>query len=476
MANADGTFLWVGFVANELKGRSWLKTNDVLRSIPKGLGGIYRRLLEQVEDKEQLVPILQWVVLAARPMTLDELAVAVGIKASDSLTPAEVLRDRLASCGLLVKINGEVVNLVHESAREFFHSDQISVDGISMFCMTQTSHRNLVRTCLALIEANYKSPGSIGTAALQDMLLTYASIYWPDHFRQAFGTAGSPSDISHQFFQAESDVREDWWSFYWQRNQCGGVPPTFTLLHLAAYFGNLPWAKLLLEKKSSDGIPFRRYISRKDSYGRTPLFWAATHGHRDVVELLLEHGAQINTRDRSHLTPLHIAVTGQHKEVVALLLSRSARIEDKASYDETPLMRAIQANSKDIVTLLLEHGARVDGLPTPSGVASLRGPMDPMSERVSELLALQEQLFAVRYEYQSRNVDLAIRMFTMSVQFRPIFKLISLYVRHVSLGRWEALQDLVKNNDTDRLRKWAHSWIMFGDQGSRIGTSKGWKP
>lgn len=464
MAKADGTFLWVGFVANELKGRSWLKTEDILRSIPKGLGGIYQRLLEQVEDKEKLVPILQWIVLAVRPLTLDELAMAVDIKASGSLTPVEMLKDRLVSCGLLVKIDGDVVNLVHESAREFFHSDQISVDGINMFRMTQSSHRSLLRTCLALIEGNYKSPGSIGAAALHNSLLTYASFYWPDHFCQAFGPANTPGEVSHRFFRSGSAARDDWWDFYWQRSHSGGVPPTFTLLHLAAYFGNLPWAKLLLEQSSSDGIPFRRYISRKDSYGRTPLFWAATFGHHDVVELLLDHGAQINSRDRSRLTPLHIAVTGQHKDVVALLLSRSARVESKASYDETPLMRAIQANSKDIVTLLLEHGARVDGLPTHSGVPSLKGPMDSMSDRVDQLLALQEQLFAARYDYQSKQVDITIKMFTLSVRFRPIFNFISLYVRHVSLGRWEALQDLVKNNDTDRLRKWAQSWIQFGHQ------------
>jgi predicted transcriptional regulator len=73
--------------------------------VPKDLGGIYRRLLQQVEDKEQLASILQWAVLAARPMTVNELAVAADIKASDTLTPAEILNGRLASCGLLVKID-----------------------------------------------------------------------------------------------------------------------------------------------------------------------------------------------------------------------------------------------------------------------------------------------------------------------------------------------------------------------------------
>lgn len=48
MANAEGTFLWVGFVADELKGRSWRKINDILYGVPKGLGGIYRRLLLRI--------------------------------------------------------------------------------------------------------------------------------------------------------------------------------------------------------------------------------------------------------------------------------------------------------------------------------------------------------------------------------------------------------------------------------------------
>ncbi|KAK2732324.1 hypothetical protein FQN55_004266 [Onygenales sp. PD_40] len=464
MAGAEGTFLWVGFVADELKGRSWLKINDILHGVPKGLSGIYRRLVQQVEDKEKLVPILQWVVLAARPMTVDELAVVADIKGSDALTPAEILKDRLASCGLLVKIDGDVVNLVHESARDFFQSDQVNAEGIDIFYMNHTTHRTLMRTCLALIEGSYKSPGSIRNASLHNTLLAYASLYWPEHFRNAFDSVEGRSEFSRQFFRDESPVREDWWRFYWDREQYGGAPPSFTPLHLAGYFGNLVWAKMLLKHYASDSISFRRHTSRKDSYGRTPLFWAATRGHRDVVELLLDHGANINSKDRDKLTALHIAVTGGHKDVVSLLLDRSARIEDKASYGDTPLIRAIQANSKDIVKLLLEHGARVDGLPTPPGVAFLRGPMDPLEERAKELLELQEQLFVARYENQSRLVDLTIRILTFSLRFRPVFKVVALYMRHWSIGRWEVLQDLVKNNETTRLRKWAQSFMGLGDQ------------
>ncbi|KAM5464207.1 hypothetical protein MauCBS54593_007026 [Microsporum audouinii] len=465
MAGADGTFLWVGFVADELKGRSWSRVKDILRSVPKGLGGIYRRLLQQVEDKEKLLPILHWIVLAARPMTVEELTVAASIQASGNQTPTEILKDQLASCGLLVKIEQDVVNLVHESAREYFQSDQINSEGISIFFMDHTTHRTLTRSCLAIIEGNYKSRGSISTMPHHNTFLTYASLYWPEHFRCSFDTSEVQSEFSLQFFRNQSPVREDWWKFYWDREQHGGAPPSFTLLHLAAYFGNLPWARTLLDYSSTKSVTtFRRPISRRDTYGRTPLFWAAARGHRDMVELLLDHGAKINAKDGNKLTALHVAITGTHKEVVSLLLERTAPIEEKGSYGDTPLVRAIQAGSKDLVQLLLEHGAQVDGLPTPPGGSPLIGPLVPVEERAKALLKLQDQLFAARYENQSKLVDLVIRILTVSLQFPPFFKVVSLYMRHWSAGRWEVLQDLVKNNESLRLRNWAQSFIAFGDQ------------
>lgn len=465
LAGAEGTFLWVGFVTNELKGRSWRKMNEILRGVPKGLGGIYRRLLQQVEDKEKLVPILQWIVLAARPLTVDELTVAAEIKASNNLAPTKVVKDRLVSCGLLVKIEEDVVNLVHESAKEFFQSDQVNIEGISMFHMNQTTHWTLMRTCLALIEGSYKSPGSIGDESLHNSLLAYASLYWPEHFRHAIDVIDAPSEFSRPFFRAESPVRDDWWKFYWEQEKYGGAPPSFTLLHLAAYFGNLAWTKMLLDQHASDHLFFRRLTSQKDNYGRTPLFWAATRGHRDVVELLLDHGARVNSKDRSNLTALHIAVTGEHKDVVSLLLDRNARIEGKASYGDTPLIRAIQASSKEVIKLLLERGARVDGLPTPPGVVSLKEPTEPLEERVKQLLELQEQLFAARYEDSSRQVDIMIKTLSLSFRFPLVLQLVTLYLKHSSIGRWEAmsvLQDLVKNNKTDKLRKWAQAYREFG--------------
>ena len=48
--------------------------------------------------------------------------------------------------------------------------------------------------------------------------------------------------------------------------------------------------KLLLEKGAD--------LESKDDYGQTPLSWAAENGHEAVVKLLLEKGADLESKDR----------------------------------------------------------------------------------------------------------------------------------------------------------------------------------
>ncbi|KAL4874981.1 hypothetical protein BJY04DRAFT_172372 [Aspergillus karnatakaensis] len=459
LAGADGTFLWVGFVVNELQGRSWNKIDQVLRHVPKGLGGIYQRLLYQVGDKEALVQILQWVVLAARPLTLEELTVAANIKATDTLQAMQVTRNCLRLGGLLVKVEQGVVNLVHESAKEFFQSDQVNSEGISMFRMNKNTHRSLMQTCLAHVEQGYGDPESIDERSRADPFLSYASQYWPLHLHHAIHVINTSSDFSRPFFRIDSTIRDEWWKAYWEQEKNGGSPPSFTLLHFAAYFGNVPWAKFLISKHS-------RLVSQKDNYGRMPLSWAVNQGHREMVELLLDHGAPVNSKDRSKLTALHIAVTGQHREIVSLLLKHGARLEAKAEYGETdtPLVRAILANSREITQELLEHRARVDKLRGLLGVTSLRKPTDSMDERVTELLGLQEQVFHARFKRSSRFVDLVMKGLGLSLHFPLVLQLMSLYLKFVALNRWDSLsvlQELVQENKMGELREWAKLYHVF---------------
>lgn len=57
-------------------------------------------------------------------------------------------------------------------------------------------------------------------------------------------------------------------------------------------------------------------VNTSNSQGHTPLHHAALQGHRKMVELLLRHGAPIDSRTQDHhLTPLHLAGQYNHKDV-----------------------------------------------------------------------------------------------------------------------------------------------------------------
>ncbi|SMQ51049.1 unnamed protein product [Zymoseptoria tritici ST99CH_3D7] len=460
LSGADGTFLWVGFAVNELRGQNWSKIDDVLRDLPKGLSGIYQRLLQQISNKEVLVPILQWIVLAARPLTLDELTMATSTEAVGTLSAKQVLVNRLRLSGLLVKIEGDVINLVHESAKEFFQGDQVkNIEGISMFHMNEHTHERLMQTCLAHIERSFGNLGGPQEMWQNVPFLSYASQYWPVHFHHAIKVIDGQSAFGRPFFQVNSPVRDAWWKVYWAQEKNGRGPPTFTLLHFAAYFGNVPWAKMLLSK-------YARLLSQKDNYGRTPLSWAVDQGHREMAELLLDRGARVNSKDRSMLTALHIAVTGQHGPVVSVLLEHGAYLEAKGEHGDTdtPLMRAILANSTEITQKLLEHGARVDKLPSLLGIAPLLKPTDCVDQRVEELLGLQEKVFDARFKRSTRFVNMVMKGLGLSLRLPLVLGLMSLYLKFVALDRWDGLsvlQELVQENKTDELREWAKLYHMF---------------
>ena len=95
------------------------------------------------------------------------------------------------------------------------------------------------------------------------------------------------------------------------RRRCRGLPRN----------GHEAVVKLLLEKGAD--------IESKDDYGRTPLSWAAEGGHKAVVKLLLEKGADMESKDDYGQTPLSWAAEGGHEAVVQLLLEKGADIESK---------------------------------------------------------------------------------------------------------------------------------------------------
>jgi ankyrin repeat protein len=103
----------------------------------------------------------------------------------------------------------------------------------------------------------------------------------------------------------------------------------------------------------------------RDSHGSAGLHAAAARGHRDVVRLLLRHGADPNARDAGdNASPLHFAAGGGHIEVVRLLLDAGADVHGHGDVHESDVIgwatALVGPNDvpSNVGSLLLERGAR----------------------------------------------------------------------------------------------------------------------
>ncbi|RCI10929.1 hypothetical protein L249_5166 [Ophiocordyceps polyrhachis-furcata BCC 54312] len=94
----------------------------------------------------------------------------------------------------------------------------------------------------------------------------------------------------------------------------------------------------------------------------TALTMAAYEGHREVVQVLLDHGASLREGIRYYGSPAHAAVLGDHADIIELLLAEGVDIETTAHCGKgmeecTLLQLAASSSNADIVDWLLDHGA-----------------------------------------------------------------------------------------------------------------------
>ncbi|EXJ78295.1 hypothetical protein A1O3_09456 [Capronia epimyces CBS 606.96] len=98
-------------------------------------------------------------------------------------------------------------------------------------------------------------------------------------------------------------------------------------------------------------------LTTPDEDGQPPLHVALQEGRRDIVELLLQCGASIETAGYHGWRPLHIAASLGNLELVDLCLAHNASIETRTSTSQTPLHKAASSHSVAVMRRLLDAGA-----------------------------------------------------------------------------------------------------------------------
>jgi len=99
-------------------------------------------------------------------------------------------------------------------------------------------------------------------------------------------------------------------------------------------------------------------IDSSSGINETALGISTFGGYKEITEMLIKNGADVNFQDAFGIAPMHGAARTNHQEIVQILIDNKANV-NIATPDgkETPLHYAAKYNNPDVVKLLLSKGA-----------------------------------------------------------------------------------------------------------------------
>jgi ankyrin repeat protein len=367
---------------------------DALKTLPADLNHTYeavlRRIDNQNEDDRYLANrVLLWISNAKRPLSISELQEALAIEPGTPALDADSLPDIdiiLSVCGGLVVVDwsNRIFRLVHYTTQHYLERvraqrfpDAPTV--ITGACLTYLSFNVFANPSQHHRYQTYKGY----------MFLPYAAEYCLVHAK------GDPeSQLRVELVEFLSHAPR-WKLFssceYWPYSASKlWIAASFDLCDIAAYL--LAQARTFEDEKKA-GNPL--YVAASGGFLEmvdlllengadvrvqggifgTALQAASMEGHDAVVQLLIEHGANVNIKTGIYGTSLQAASAKGHETTVRLLLENSADVNIHGGEFCTALHAASHYGHEKIVQLLLTHGSTVDAHSWPWGTALHVGSM-----------------------------------------------------------------------------------------------------
>jgi hypothetical protein len=191
--NANGTFLWVALVCQELKRTTNRHVLKKLAVFPPGLDDLYKRMMQQMsesDDADTCRCVLASTVVLYRPVTIRELVELV----EQLKDVSSDVREIIDLCGSFLTVREDTVYFVHQSAKDFLFekaSHEVFPNG------AEDVHRGIFLTSLAhlstMLHRDMYSLKSLGSAIENvkpphaDPLAAsrYPCFYWIDHLHDS---------------------------------------------------------------------------------------------------------------------------------------------------------------------------------------------------------------------------------------------------------------------------------------------------
>jgi len=392
---AGGMFRWVFCQLEVLR---YCFPSSLLRSLnelPESLDETYERVLKEIKkpNRDHAHRLLQCLVVAIRPLRVDELAEVLAVDFDDpegiaKLNPSWRWEDEeqalLSSCSSLITLidsddirsdGSRVVQFSHFSVKEFLTSPRFAAYGgdLSRYHIALgPAHTILARACLSILLRSYYT---IENGVWKISPLTgYATQYWVSHARfenvssRLRNTMERLFDLDKPYFAAwlesyDIDTNPNFGSCFYLF--CPIEKPNAAPLYYAALCGFYDLAEHLIAK-------YPDQVTAYGGYHMVPLVAALAGEHFRIAELLVRNGAgaTVNFRGYKERTPLHSAAYYGYVKVVQFLLEHNADVNFRDSGGRTPLHNPPEGGGfreapnmprllADVAELLLQHGADV---------------------------------------------------------------------------------------------------------------------
>ena len=369
-------FLTLGIIkASRSKYSKMSSIDSLLSSLPSKISDAYEEILSRSSDEATARVLLQLIMAATRPLSLQEINIALTLATqkakyksyavlNEDLWPPQDFKSIVRNmCGLFVSVHDGKISLIHQTAREFLVArsefPQSRSGRWQGYIDMATAHGTIFQICFDYL--NLHEFVGIPQTEIRDMLffhergneyhlLHYAALNWPVHYTSQDEERASDSwRAAHNLCSISLPQRSCWFGTYCYLH--GLSFEDWTSLGIACFLGLRQVAERFIDEGDD--------VNAEPIEGLTALEAAAAKGQFEVVQMLLDKGASINIDDRDR-NALYEASFEGHYRIVHLLLDRGADINAQGGFYGNALQVASMQGFNHVVQLLLDKGADIN--------------------------------------------------------------------------------------------------------------------